>query len=42
MRRGTQSYDEFTTAVPLRPRLSMMLGMVNTSDIFWIGEHASA
>ena len=39
---GTQSYDEFTTAVPLRPRLSMMLGMVNTSDIFWIGEHASA
>ena len=42
MRRGTQSYDEFTTTVPLRPRLSMMLGMVNTSDIFWIGEHASA
>jgi hypothetical protein len=35
MRRGTQSYDEFTTAVPLRPHLSMMLrptfsGLANT------------
>src|SRR3982074_2129029 len=42
VRRGTQSYDEFVAAVPLRPRLSMMLGMINTSDIFSIGENASA
>jgi hypothetical protein len=34
VRRGTQSYD---AAVPLRPRLSMMLQMNNT-DIFSIGE----
>jgi hypothetical protein len=27
---------------PLRPRLSMMLGMVNTSDTFWIGGNANA
>jgi hypothetical protein len=31
---GTQSYDEFIAAVPLRPRLSMMLGMIDTFDIF--------
>jgi hypothetical protein len=42
VRRGTQSYDEFIAAVPLRPRLSMMLGMINTSDIFSIGENARA
>ena len=42
VRRGTQAYDEFIAAVPLRPRLSMMLGMINTSDIFSIGENASA
>jgi hypothetical protein len=42
VRRGTQSYDEFMAAVPLRPRLSMMLGMINTSDILSIGENASA
>ena len=42
VRRGTQSYDEFIAAVPLRPRLSMMLGMINTFDIFSIGENASA
>ena len=39
---GTQSYDEFIAAVPLRPRLSIMLGMIHTSDIFSIGENASA
>ena len=38
VRRGTQSYDGFIAAVPLRPRLSMMLRMINTSDIFSIGE----
>ena len=42
VRRGTQSYDEFIAGVPLRPRLSMMLGMINTFDIFSIGENASA
>jgi hypothetical protein len=42
VRRGTQSYDEFMAGVPLWPRLSMMLGMINTSDIFSIGENASA
>jgi hypothetical protein len=42
VRRGTQSYDKFIAAVPLRPRLSMMLGMINTFDIFSIGENASA
>jgi hypothetical protein len=41
-RRGTRSYDEFIAGVPLRPRPSMMLGMINTSDIFSIGENASA
>jgi hypothetical protein len=34
VRRGTQSHDELIAAVPLRPRLGMMLGMINTSDIF--------
>jgi len=42
VRRGTQSYDEFIAAVPLLARLSMMLGMINTSDTFSIGENASA
>jgi hypothetical protein len=42
VRCGTQSYDELIAAVPLRRRLSMMLGMVDTSDIFGIGENASA
>lgn len=42
VRRGTQSHDEFIAAVPFRPRLSMMLGMINTSDIFSIGENACA
>lgn len=42
VRRGTQSYDEFIATVPLRSRLSMMLGMINTFDIFSIGENASA
>lgn len=35
VRRGTQSYDEFIAAIPLRLRLSMMLGMINTFDIGW-------
>jgi hypothetical protein len=34
VRRSTQSYDEFIAAVYYSPRLSMMLGMINTSDIF--------
>ena len=42
VRRGTRWYDEFIAAVPLRPRLSMMRRMTNTSDIFSIGENASA
>ena len=31
VRRGTKSYDEFIAAVPFRPRLSMILGMINTT-----------
>jgi hypothetical protein len=42
VRRGTQSHDELIATVPLRPRLGMMLGMINTSDIFSIVENASA
>jgi hypothetical protein len=42
VRRGIQSYDEFIAAVPLRPRLGMMLRMINTSDIFSIGENSTA
>ena len=42
VRRGTQSYDEFVAAVPLRPRLGMMLRMINTSDILSIGENSTA
>jgi len=32
VRRGTQSYDEFIAAVPLSAPLSMMFGMINTSE----------
>jgi hypothetical protein len=40
VRRGTRSYDELLAAVPIRPRLCMMLGMINTSDILSISENA--
>jgi hypothetical protein len=38
--RTLRSYFPFGDT--LRPRPSMMLGMINTSDIFLIGENASA
>jgi hypothetical protein len=42
VRRGTQSYDEFTAAIPLWPCLGMILRLINKSDIFLIGENAGA